>query len=46
MRIVPVIDLKDGAVVHARQGRRDTYQPIASPLCASSDVYRVLDAFL
>lgn len=46
MRIIPVIDLKGGVVVHARQGQRDSYQPIASPLCASSDVYRVLEAFL
>lgn len=46
MRIIPVIDLKDGQAVHARQGRRDTYKPIASPLCANCDVYRVLDAFL
>jgi phosphoribosylformimino-5-aminoimidazole carboxamide ribotide isomerase len=46
MRIIPVIDLKDGQVVHARQGRRDAYKPVASPLCASSDVYRVLTAFL
>lgn len=46
MRIVPVIDLKGGVVVHAQQGQRDSYQPIVSPLCASSDVYHVLDAFL
>jgi phosphoribosylformimino-5-aminoimidazole carboxamide ribotide isomerase len=46
MRVIPVIDLKDGQVVHARQGRRDAYQPIDSPLCADSDIYRVLEAFL
>lgn len=46
MRVIPVIDLKGGVVVQARQGRRDSYRPIISPLCASSDVYQVLDAFL
>lgn len=46
MRVIPVIDLKDGQVVHARQGRRDSYQPIASPLCANSEIFKVLEAFL
>jgi phosphoribosylformimino-5-aminoimidazole carboxamide ribotide isomerase len=36
MDVVPVIDLKNGVVVHARQGRRDAYQPIATPLSLSS----------
>ena len=36
MRIIPVIDLKGGQVVHARQGRRDAYQPIATPLAEGS----------
>ena len=31
-----MIDLKGGAVVHARQGRRDEYQPIKTPLAAAS----------
>ena len=31
-----MIDLKGGAVVHARQGRRDEYQPIETPLAAAS----------
>jgi phosphoribosylformimino-5-aminoimidazole carboxamide ribotide isomerase len=46
LRVVPVIDLKDGLVVHARQGRRDSYRPISSLLCPSSDIHRVLEAFL
>jgi phosphoribosylformimino-5-aminoimidazole carboxamide ribotide isomerase len=45
MKIIPVIDLKDGVVVHARQGLRDQYQPIDTPLCRSSDIYRVIEAF-
>jgi len=46
MKIIPVIDLKDGIVVHAKQGQREHYQPINSRLCESSDVYRVINAFL
>ena len=46
MKIIPVIDLKDGAVVHARQGLRDQYQPINTKLCQSSDIYQVIEAFL
>lgn len=32
MRIVPVLDIKGGIVVHARRGRRDAYAPLRSPL--------------
>jgi phosphoribosylformimino-5-aminoimidazole carboxamide ribotide isomerase len=32
MRVVPVIDIKGGIVVHARRGQRDTYEPLRSPL--------------
>ncbi len=46
MKIIPVIDLKDGIVVHAKQGQREHYQPIKSRLCESSDVYQVINAFL
>jgi phosphoribosylformimino-5-aminoimidazole carboxamide ribotide isomerase len=45
MRIVPVIDLKDGIVVHARRGHRDDYAPLQSPLvdgCEPVAVARVL----
>ncbi len=41
MDVIPVIDLKSGEVVHARQGRRDEYLPIRtslSPTSAPSDV--------
>ncbi|MGE0486851.1 MAG: HisA/HisF-related TIM barrel protein [Gammaproteobacteria bacterium] len=37
MRIIPVIDLKNGLAVHARQGRRDHYQPLATRFAASAD---------
>jgi len=45
MRLIPVLDLKDGVVVHAQRGQRDSYQPIHSPLCPSADVYDVINAF-
>ncbi|HEY5299584.1 MAG TPA: HisA/HisF-related TIM barrel protein [Acetobacteraceae bacterium] len=37
MDIVPVIDLLGGVVVHARQGQRDTYRPIRTPLSTTSE---------
>jgi len=36
VNIVPVIDLMDGQVVHAKHGDRLHYQPIRSALCSSS----------
>lgn len=36
MHIIPVIDLKEGHVVHARRGERAGYQPIRSALAAGS----------
>lgn len=46
MKIIPVIDLKNGIVVHARQGNREHYQPINTALCQSSDIFQVIEAFL
>jgi len=46
MKIIPVIDLKDGVVVHALQGNRERYLPINTDLCKSSDIVRVIEAFL
>ncbi len=37
MKLIPVIDLMLGQVVRAVRGNREAYQPIESPLCASSD---------
>jgi len=45
MRIVPVIDIKGGIVVHARRGQRAEYAPLNSPLVEGCDpvaVARVL----
>lgn len=46
MHIIPVIDLKDGVVVHAKQGLREHYAPINSPLCPSSNLEHVIAAYL
>lgn len=46
MKIIPVIDLKNGIVVHARQGNREHYPPINTALCQSSDIFQVIEAFL
>jgi phosphoribosylformimino-5-aminoimidazole carboxamide ribotide isomerase len=45
MQIIPVIDLKNGIVVHAKHGNRDDYAPLKSELCKSSDIFDVVDAF-
>jgi phosphoribosylformimino-5-aminoimidazole carboxamide ribotide isomerase len=47
MRIVPVIDIQGGIVVHARRGERDDYAPLRSPLvegCEPVAVARALCA--
>src|SRR5258707_9046930 len=44
--IIPVLDLKGGAVVHARAGDRANYRPIATPLAASSAPAEVLAGLL
>jgi HisA/HisF family protein len=47
MRIIPVLDLKGGIVVHARRGRRANYPPLRSPLvegCEPTAVARALCA--
>jgi len=37
VKIIPVIDVLGGMVVHAVRGRRKEYQPLKSNLCASTD---------
>lgn len=46
MKIVPVIDLKQGQVVHARMGDRARYAPIRSRLCDGSDPLAVVSGLL
>ena len=36
MEVIPVLDLKGGAVVHARRGERSQYRPIETPLASTS----------
>ncbi len=47
MKIVPVLDLMNGQVVHGVKGQRDLYQPVQSILCSGSaplEVARSLQA--
>jgi phosphoribosylformimino-5-aminoimidazole carboxamide ribotide isomerase len=47
VRILPVLDLKGGIVVHARRGQRADYEPLRSPLvdgCEPREVARALCA--
>ncbi|MEY4928295.1 MAG: hypothetical protein RL279_34, partial [Pseudomonadota bacterium] len=46
MQVIPVIDLLNGEVVHAKKGLRQTYQRMQSPLCPSSDPLTVVAALL
>ena len=46
MKIIPVIDLKNGVVVHAKRGERENYQAIKSVLTTNADIYSVLNGFL
>ena len=46
MQVIPVIDLKQSQVVHAKHGLRDNYQPIQSVLSASSDVFSIVAGLL
>lgn len=46
MLIIPVIDLIEGHVVHAKSGDRSAFAPLNSPLCNSSDPVSVTNAYL
>ncbi len=46
MLIIPVLDIRQGQVVHARAGRRESYQPIRSSLCRCSDPKAVITDIL
>jgi phosphoribosylformimino-5-aminoimidazole carboxamide ribotide isomerase len=45
MRLIPVIDLKGGTVVHGVGGRRDEYRPIVSQLSPSPNPLDVARSF-
>lgn len=46
MRVIPVLDLKGGLVVHARGGERDRYRPIETPLSAGAEALEVARGLL
>ena len=45
MRIIPVIDLKDGLAVHAVKGERQSYQPLKSALVDTAYPLDVANAY-
>jgi phosphoribosylformimino-5-aminoimidazole carboxamide ribotide isomerase len=45
MRIIPVLDLKNGIAVHAVRGVRQTYQPVVSVLSPDADPLNVAAGF-
>ena len=46
VEVIPVLDLKGGAVVHARMGQRSQYRPIETPLSSSSNPVEVARGLL
>lgn len=46
MEIIPVVDLKGGVVVRARQGERASYRPIETPLSKTSEAVDVVAGLL
>lgn len=46
MQIIPVIDLLDGSVVHARRGERHLYKPIQSVQCKTSQPLDVVQGLM
>lgn len=46
LHLIPVVDLKDGLVVHAREGRRHEYRPVHSTLCTGAEPQAVIAGFL
>ncbi len=46
MDVIPVIDVRHGVAVHARQGQRDQYKPLETPLARGSDSVAVARGFL
>ena len=44
--LIPVIDLKDGGVVHARAGKRTDYRPLETPFGLADDPVAIARALL
>ena len=45
MKIIPVIDILERRVVHAKGGKRKLYEPLKSPLFSSADPIDVVHEF-
>jgi phosphoribosylformimino-5-aminoimidazole carboxamide ribotide isomerase len=45
LKVIPVIDILNGIVVHGVRGRREEYQPLQSILCKSVDPLEVASEF-
>jgi phosphoribosylformimino-5-aminoimidazole carboxamide ribotide isomerase len=45
LKIIPVVDILNGVVVHAVKGQRHNYQPLESILCKSTEPLEVAHAF-
>jgi phosphoribosylformimino-5-aminoimidazole carboxamide ribotide isomerase len=45
VRLIPVMDLRDGLAVHAVRGEREQYRPVAGVLAATADPLDVARAF-
>ena len=46
MKLIPVVDLLNGEVVHARKGQRSHYLPLQSSLCQGAQPETVVGALL
>jgi HisA/HisF family protein len=44
--VIPVLDLKDGMVVHARAGKREDYRPLETPFGAPGDAIAIARALV
>ena len=45
MHIIPVIDLQNGIVVHARHGDRNNYAPLKSVICKKTGLLDVIETY-
>ncbi len=45
LKVIPVVDILNGIVVHAVKGKRKEYQPLQSVLCKSVEPLEVVKAF-
>jgi phosphoribosylformimino-5-aminoimidazole carboxamide ribotide isomerase len=46
LKVIPVLDLLNEQVVHAKFGNRQHYQPIQSTICRGSDPFEILSSLI